>query len=220
MTDALVRLWPLFDLRLHVADLTLQMARDEQLAELAELVRDVGVHDPARMPFRVPWTDRPSPELEQGMLRYHWRLRSAFAPGDWGVDFVVTRNGRPLGAQGLYAKDFPIARTVETGSWLLRPEQGRGVGKAMRTAVLALAFDGLGALVARSGAMLDNPASVAVSRALGYHDDGTEELVVRGQRVVEQRLALTAVDWHARVRPLVRIEGLEACLELFGVGDG
>ena len=41
-------------------------------------------------------------------------------------------------------------RTVGTGSWLGRPYQGRGIGKEMRGAVLALAFDGLGAEVAET----------------------------------------------------------------------
>jgi RimJ/RimL family protein N-acetyltransferase len=58
-------------------------------------------------------------------------------------------------------------RTVRTGSWLGLPFQGQGYGKAMRQAVLALAFDGLGAEVAETEAAVDNLRSAGVSRSVG-----------------------------------------------------
>ena len=56
-----------------------------------------------------------------------------------GVDDV------PVGIQHMAAKDFPVMRTVDTGSWLTLAEQRKGYGKEMRTAVLHLAFEELGA---------------------------------------------------------------------------
>jgi RimJ/RimL family protein N-acetyltransferase len=58
-------------------------------------------------------------------------------------------------------------------AWLGQSYQRRGVGTGMRAAVLQLAFAGLGAEYAISSAFIDNAASLAVSRKLGYADDGT-----------------------------------------------
>lgn len=73
-----------------------------------------------------------------------------------------------------------MLREVHTGSWLGRRYQGQGIGTQMRAAVLHLALDGLGAQRAVSAAFEDNPASLGVSRKLGYRDDGIEWHVVRG----------------------------------------
>src|SRR5260221_13370270 len=67
-----------------------------------------------------------------------------------------------------------------TGAWLGRRYQGRGIGTQMRAAVLHLAFGGLGAQQAVSAAFEDNPASLRVSRKLGFRDDGIEWHLVRG----------------------------------------
>ena len=74
----------------------------------------------------------------------------------------------------------------------------------MRAAVLAFAFDGLGAQVAESSAFLDNAASNAVSRALGYEENGFGSLAPQGvardtQTVPDDRRGL-AVAAAARRR--------------------
>ena len=61
-----------------------------------------------------------------------------------------------VGVQGLVARDFAVMRAVATGSWLGAEFQRRGIGKEMRGAVLALAFDGLGAQIAETEAFVDN----------------------------------------------------------------
>ena len=86
-------------------------------------------------------------------------------------------------------------RTVETGSWLGRPYQRQGIGTEMRAGVLALAFDGLGAEIATSGAVEGNPASRRVSEKLGYEPNGEALLAPRGTPVVEQRYRLTRERW-------------------------
>ena len=55
----LTDVWPLFGLVLRTPRLELRVPSLEQLAALAELA-DEGVHDPAAMPFLVPWTDLPA----------------------------------------------------------------------------------------------------------------------------------------------------------------
>jgi RimJ/RimL family protein N-acetyltransferase len=87
----------------------------------------------------------------------------------------------------------------------------------MRAAILHLAFAGLGARYAVSGAYVDNAASLAVSRKLGYRDDGIEHHAVRGTGAKLQRLRLTLADWQARRSIEVRIGGLEAALPMFGI---
>ena len=87
----------------------------------------------------------------------------------------------------------------------------------MRAAVLYLAFAGLDALYATSGAREDNAASLAVSRKHGYADDGIERHVIRGQAAVVRRLRLDRPPWEAHRRVPVEIEGLAPCLPHFGV---
>jgi len=68
-----------------------------------------------------------------------------------------------------------------------------------------------------SAAFEDNAASLAVSRKLGYRDDGTEWHVVRGRPAVVRRLRLTRADWQATRTVPVQIHGLEPCLPHFGL---
>jgi RimJ/RimL family protein N-acetyltransferase len=118
--------------------------------------------------------------------------------------------------QGLVAKNFARLRTVETGSWLGRQYQGQGLGKEMRAAILHLAFDGLGAIEAMSGAFHDNEASLATSRSLGYIENG-DRLMLRRERPDRMiDLKLDRASWASRRRDDIEIEGLETCLEMFG----
>ncbi|HEV2012784.1 MAG TPA: hypothetical protein VGR77_02720 [Candidatus Dormibacteraeota bacterium] len=58
---SLDRDWPLFGLCIETPQLTLRYATDDDLATLNNLAGQ-GIHDPAVMPFDVPWTDDP-PEI-------------------------------------------------------------------------------------------------------------------------------------------------------------
>jgi RimJ/RimL family protein N-acetyltransferase len=87
----------------------------------------------------------------------------------------------------------------------------------MRAAVLALAFDGLAAQCAVSAAFEDNPASLGVSRKLGYRDDGIEWHLVRGRPALTRRLRLDRAGWQATRSIPVHIHGLPPCLPLFGL---
>jgi RimJ/RimL family protein N-acetyltransferase len=209
--------WPFFDLRLRTARLELRAPTDEDLVELAALAGQ-GVHPPEVMPFLVPWSDLPSPALERGILQWHWRCRAGLGPRSWWLDLVVRREGVLVGTQGLGAEDFPLLRTVRTGSWLGRSHQGQGIGAEMRAAVLHLAFAGLGAEVATSAAFDDNPASERVSRKLGYEPNGVDRKAPRGVPVELRQFRLTRAVWAARPRAEVAIEGLAPCLPLLGAG--
>ncbi|MFH9966521.1 GNAT family N-acetyltransferase [Streptomyces mirabilis] len=215
---SLVSHWPLAGLRLTTRRLELRLPDSDELVELASLAA-AGVHDPAVQPFTVAWTDVAPEQRTQSVLQYHWRCWAAWKPEDWDLNLVVLRDGVVVGTQGISARDFAVRREVGTGSWLGRTYHGHGLGTEMRAAVLHLAFAGLGAQQAISGAYVDNSASLGVSRKLGYRDDGIERHAVRGRPAVLQRLRLTAEQWQDRQRVPVAIEGLPDCLTWFGLSE-
>jgi RimJ/RimL family protein N-acetyltransferase len=170
-----------------------------------------GIHPPEFMPFTVAWTD--DPELLE-FRTYHEMRRREWRSEEWHLELGVFLEGEPVGVQAVESRDFAGTRTVGTGSWLGRRFQGRGVGTEMRTAALELAFRGLGAQVARSGAVDGNFASLRVSEKLGYREIGRGTVAPRGVELPHTDLALRREDWRP---PLdVEIEGLEPCLPLFG----
>jgi RimJ/RimL family protein N-acetyltransferase len=211
--------WPLFQLRLQTPSLELRLPSDSDLDALASLAAS-GVHDPAVQPFAIPWTDLPPPERARSVLQYHWSQRAAWKPESWTLDLAVVRDGVIVGSQGMSARDFAVLREVSTGSWLGRDHHGAGTGTEMRAAVLHLAFAGLGAQYAISGAFVDNLASLGVSSKLGYAADGIERRVSRGQPVKTMRLRLDRPTWESAHAVPVTITGLEPCLPLFGLAAG
>jgi RimJ/RimL family protein N-acetyltransferase len=207
--------WPLFTLRIRSEHLVLRLPTDDDVLALIDLAK-AGIHPPDEMPFGVAWSVVPSPAFERGFVQHHWSMRGSWSPEAWMLNLLVESDGRPIGSQSLHANDFAVHRNVDTGSWLGQAFQGRGFGKEMRAAVLAFAFDGLGARVAESAAFLDNLASSGVSRSLGYAENGLGALAPQGVSRETQRFRMTAEAWRSRPRPPVAIEGLEACREMFG----
>lgn len=205
----LLTAWPLFGLRLRTPRLELRPVRDEDVPGLVDAAL-AGIHDPAVMPFAVPWTDAEPDVLRRELARFVWRQRASIRPDTWTLQLAVLHEGRPIGVQDLTAAGFAQLRTVLTGSWLTRRAQGSGIGTEMRAAVLLFAFDVLGAEVAESSAASWNAASLGVSRHLGYVDNGVERRAPRpGEVIEEQRLRLPR---EAFVRPAwsLQVEGFEA----------
>ncbi len=155
--------WPLFGLRIRSERLVLRLPTDDEVLALLDVAR-AGIHPADEMPFGIAWSVVPSPEFEWGFVQHHWLMRATWTPEDWTLNLLVELDGQPIGSQSIGGRAFAVHRTVGTGSWLGRPWQGRGLGTEMRTAVLAFAFDGLGARVAESEAFLDNAPSNRVSR--------------------------------------------------------
>ncbi len=208
--------WPLFGLRIRTDRLELRPPDDADLEELAALAAD-GVHEPGEMPFMVPWTEGSPQERALATMQWNWHLRGAWKPSDWALNLIVVQDGAIVGCQEMNARDFAVVREVHSGSWLGLKYHGQGIGTAMRAAMLWLAFAGLGAEYACSGAFEDNPASGAVSRKLGYRDDGVDWSVRRGAPVVTRRYRLDRATWASTNPAPATIEGLEACLPLFGL---
>lgn len=210
--------WPLFDLVIRTPLLELRYPNDELLTELAEVAAD-GVHDPDTMPFLAPWTRAEPPELQRNAFRFWWGQRASWMPENWNFMAAVLVDGKPLGVQDIGSTDFVVTRSVNTGSWLGRRYQGRGIGTEMRAAILHFAFAGLGAELANSGAFEDNPASLRVSKKLGYEENGFQIHNREGQSAREIRLTMTRERWRAQRRTDIEIENLDACLDWFGASS-
>jgi RimJ/RimL family protein N-acetyltransferase len=215
--SAVPDLAPLSRLVLSTPRLELRLPSDDELRTLA-LVAQQGVHDPRRMPFLVPWTD-PSPTFVRDFLAYHATVREQWQPENWRLELGVFQAGHPIGIQVINAEQFSACRTTGSASWLAISRQGHGYGTEMRTAILVLAFCGLDAHAAVSGAFVDNPASARVSAKLGYARDGVRWPTVRGRAVQEQRFRLTHDRFNAVEHVPVSIDGLDSCRFLFGLGN-
>lgn len=215
--------WPVTGLRLRSGDLTLRPVVEADLDTLgADLPSDVELDPSIALPFGL----EPPQARAVAIRQQYWRRLGSWTPAGWILEFVVLRGTDVLGTQTLEARDFAVLRTVETASWLVTDARGQGIGKAMRTAVLALAFNRLGAQLAETEAWADNAASLGVSRALGYQPNGTTRHVRTGgpgnpdpSATVSgdmPKLRLDANGWRARARPAVEISGLDACRAWFG----
>jgi RimJ/RimL family protein N-acetyltransferase len=196
-------------LRITAGPIELSGITDDDLVLLADLAAQ-GIHDPAAMPFFFPWTDVPAAELPRNFAQYHWRTRAEFSVQAWAMNLAVRHEGTLVGVQGLETKDYLVTRSGETGSWLSRQFQGRGIGTAMRQAICAFVFDHLDGQEITSGAFLDNPSSLAVSRKVGYRENGVRRLQRReGELALNQMLVLGPEDLLRGEHELV-VEGLDA----------
>ncbi len=180
---------PLLGLRITAGPVELRGITDDLLGPLAQLAID-GIHDPDFMPFTFPWSLSEAPDMPRNVAQYHWGKRASFSPAAWTADFAVFYDGQLVGAQGFSTKDYLVVRGGETGSWLSRRFQGRGIGTAMRQVICAFIFDHLDAEYITSSAFEDNPASLAVSRKTGYADNGTERVSRLGKPAYLHRIVL------------------------------
>jgi RimJ/RimL family protein N-acetyltransferase len=201
---------PLTRLRVRTPRLELRLASDSELRQLGRVAL-AGIHDPGEMPFEFPWTDDLT---EETVLGFHRGLLRRFTPEDWTLGLAVFYRGQPIGIQSIDAQRFAETRRVSTGSWLGKEWQGQGLGTEMRVAVLQLAFGGLGAKVAASGAIAGNPQSLGVSRKLGYEVVGSHTVSPRGEPLEHTDIELRRESF----RPTVAVElvALEPLLPLFG----
>jgi RimJ/RimL family protein N-acetyltransferase len=208
--------WPLLGLRLSTPTLELRLPSDEELSDLADLAAE-GMHHPGSRPFLVSWPGLPPQERARALVQRHWRHRADWATDNWSLDLAVFADGHVVGQQEISARDYQVLREVSTFSWLGVRHHGRGIGTQMRAAVLHMAFAGLGATDAVSGAFDDNISSLRVSAKLGYQPDGIERLAAHGRVTTTRRLRLTRDRWEAADRVPVTVTGLARCLPLFGL---
>jgi RimJ/RimL family protein N-acetyltransferase len=204
----------LFDLVVRTPRLEWRLPREEEFAALFALV-DEGIHDPATMPFFVPWTDLDPVARGLESAQWLWGHRANWSVDKWTFNGVAFVDGQPIGMQDVEAAHFRRVRSVESGSWLGQAHQGKGLGREMREAMLHLAFAGLGAEEALSGAFEDNAASIATSRAIGYQENGEARAKRREGSDRTIRFRLDRAGWERRRRDDIEIDGLERSLHMF-----
>lgn len=208
--------WPLFDLVIRTPRLECRYLTPDLILEVVELAA-TGIHPPEQMPFGVPWTDAPPGELERNSLQHLWGLWSSRQTERWNLPFAVVVDGAVAGMTNILGEEFAVLRQAATGSWLGRAYQGQGIGTEFRHAMLELIFAGLGAERALSAAYEDNPASLGVSRKLGYRENGDLWMTRRGEPARQIRLVVDRADWERIRRDDITIDGLEPCLGLLGL---
>jgi RimJ/RimL family protein N-acetyltransferase len=209
--------WPLFDLRLRTPDLDLRPMSEADLTQLADELPDDLEPDPAATTY-----DAAGVRVGRGIVVHqtYWKHYGTWRPEAWRLNFVVRRGDEVIGVQELEGNDFLSLRTVDTSSYLVSTARGRGLGKAMRAAVLALAFGPLEAQAAITSAWHDNHASLGVSRALGYQPNGESRMEREGGPGVDvlAHLMLKRDAWLASGRgDDVEITGFDPCRPLFGL---
>jgi RimJ/RimL family protein N-acetyltransferase len=204
MTTAATAL-PLLALRITAGPVELRGITDDLLGPLADLATDI--HDPDFMPFGFPWTLTPAPDMPRNVAQYHWGNRASFSPAKWNADFAVFYDGEFVGCQGFITKDYLVTRGGETGSWLGRRFQGRGIGTAMRQVICAFIFDHLDAEYITSSAFSDNPASLAVSKKTGYTENGVDHVSRLGKPAIMRRIILEPANL-VRYEHDLTVEGL------------
>jgi RimJ/RimL family protein N-acetyltransferase len=209
-------IWPLLDVRLTTPSVTLRCRDDDELATLARLAAG-GVHGPSERPYLVPWTEGIPDQTARHVVQQHWRRRGEWSVTAWALELGVFRDDQPVGIVALRGRDFPELREVKTESWLGLDHHRQGLGTAARSALLHLAFDGLGAERAVTEVFQDNVGSQGVSRRLGYRHDGVSHDVRDGEVVISDRLRLDREDWYGADRVEVDVSGLAPCLPFFGL---
>lgn len=207
--------WPLLSLRLKVADVTLQPVREADLEHLSRILPDDVEHDPSSEMLE-------GLDVEQNrrriLLQSYWRSWGCWSVEAWCIFFRVSVGARVVGVQALEAKHFPILRTVDSSSWLVTDVRRRGIGTAMRLAVLTLAFDHLGAAAAITSARQDNWASLGVSKHLGYEENGVSTSLSPSGPCTLQHMILRRSSWALSGRSQsVTVSGISACAPWFGV---
>lgn len=194
MTDRLAEIFPPLGVRVSCGPLELTGIGPDEMIELLDIAAE-GVHDPATMPFTVPWTEAGPADLPVNYFQWWARNAASWTREAWSLNLGVRWNGRMVGVQSVSTQDFLVLRFGETGSWLGRRFHGQGIGTAMRQAMCALLFDHLDFEFLTSSAFVDNQASLRVSEKVGYKENGVEWNVRRGEGSPTRRLLLIREDF-------------------------
>jgi RimJ/RimL family protein N-acetyltransferase len=205
--------WPFYDLRITCGEVLLRGVTDADLDPLLAVLPDDLEMDPRLERFA---TLDAVTERRRQFTAEIWKHRGTWSIGSWCLDFAVEVDGRVVGVQALEGEQFPLLRTVDSFSWLSSEMRRRGLANLMRTGVLALAFDHLGAEVAVSSARTDNAPSLAVSYRLGYVDNGLSRTNTPSGASELQHVRLTREAWRASGRT-AEVSGAEPCLPWFGI---
>lgn len=199
-----------FGLQVITPKLTLAVATDEHLAQLAAHVH-AGHAMSSPLPYDDPisfYEDDPDIRVRK-WLEAAWRNRGSFSSESWRLSFAVIVDGKPIGMQDVISSRFSTLGTLASFSWLSAVERRKGLGREMRSAILQLAFAGLNATEAHSDAFVDNVGSNRVSESLGYERNGMDWDTRRGTPAQLQRWRIDRAQWEKVRRDDIEIVGLE-----------
>ena len=207
--------WPILDIRIGVGGLEMRPLVEADLSELARMLPTDVELNPAS-----PKYEGAAADTIRGTIVHqdYWRAMGTWTVDAWRLNFGVWRGGALIGTQEIEGNDFTRLRTVDSASMLAVAARGTGLGKAMRRGVLAFAFGRLHAEYAISSAWQDNHASLGVSRALGYVDNGVERRV-RDDGIDDMvHLRLTRDAWSASgLAADVDVDFPPTCAPYFGI---
>lgn len=116
---------------------------------------------------------------------------------------IFARTGADPILVGGIGLDRDESDEVEIGYWIARDHWGRGYATEAGRAVIELAFDGLRLPELTAGHFVDNPASGAVLKKLGFAATGEIRPTpcrARGGDVPAARYALTRAAWTGRTQ--------------------
>jgi RimJ/RimL family protein N-acetyltransferase len=206
--------WPVARLRVRTRGVALRPVTEADLDRLGALLPDdVGLDPRIPQPFGLPLPEARAVALRQQYLRD----LAEWTPAEWTLPFLVETPGDGVvGVQALEGRRNDDGLTIETASWLAVEQRGRGIGTAMRHAVVGFGFEALGAVAAVTEAWATNLGSRGVSNTLGYTETATAH-AVRGDGEGEMvSMQLTAADWRSRQRVPVEVDGFPPCQPFFG----
>ncbi len=201
--------YPPFDVRVATPRIELVGATDELLAQLVSAVRDGKANaDPPAWDDPHSFYESDPDARVHGWLRGIWRGRGLTAPDRWRLYFVAVVDGEVIGMQDLIGFDFLTFGSVESSSWVSSDVRLKGLGTEMRSAILHLAFEGLGAKEATSEAGGDNMPSNRISERLGYEPNGTSWATHNGVPNLGRRWRLTREAWLLTRRDDISLSGV------------
>ncbi|MEU0571534.1 GNAT family N-acetyltransferase [Nonomuraea sp. NPDC005983] len=179
---------------------------NRDLLNLARATADI--QPPGEPRYQKAYLYEPSPDRERHLLQRHWRALAHWRPTGWDLHLAIRVDGMAVGVQNLWATDFATVRSVETGSWITREQQGKGYGTEARAAVLELAFAYLHAAEAYTSYVEGNVASERVCHKLGYVYNGRRTFSRDGVRTVEHCMLLEAPRWASHRMTGVSVQGI------------
>ena len=206
-------LWPPFGLVIQSGDLRLTPVSDDDLLGLVDLALD-GIHPADMMPFDVPGPRHRPTNSPAATPSTTGKTRPVRA-GAVQSGFRRAPGRRPGRGPGLHRR--PLRDHPHRGDRVLAggPVPGSGHRNPDARGDLHLALRPPGGDPGHIGAFVDNPASLAVSRKLGYRPNGVVRRNRLGTLALNQQLALNPGDL-VRGEP-IEVVGLEPLRRFLGL---
>ena len=205
--------WPLFDLVVRTPRLELRLPREDEFADMVELGRR-GDPRPRDDALLHALDRRRAASARREAAQWMWRHRADWSPDNWSSPVASSWTAGPSACR-TSGRALP-RRALRRDRVVARPaHQGQGLGREMREAVLHLAFAGLGAEEALSGAFEDNAPRWRPHARWGTRRTERREAIAATARAAPSGSAWGERPGSERRRSDIEIIGLEGCLDMF-----